>query len=110
MSTFIYYDKIGKQYDYEYDKYSNQDMIKNTINMVRVQGNVSEWARGDGAFISGSGNNFTIYFDLEGQNSGISFKEAYVISGTKTANGIKNIVFGFILKERSYDPDSKVVP
>ncbi len=65
------FDYIGSEYAYEYQKYSNQDMANNTIDMVRVQGDGIEWAKGSGAFISGTGNNFTIYFIMEGESDGI---------------------------------------
>lgn len=102
-------DQIGKKYNSEYLKLSEQDMTKNTVKMIRVQGGGSEWAKGDGAFISGSGNNFTIFFNSKGKSSGVDYVMAYVISGTKTANGIKNYTSGFILKEKGADPDDKMV-
>ena len=102
-------DQIGKEYDSEYQNYSNQDMVKNTIDMVRVQGGGNEWHKGSGAFISGSGNNFTIYFDQVGESSGILVKQAYIVSGTKTSTGIKNLTTGFIMKEKGPDPNNKLV-
>lgn len=102
-------DQIGKEYSSEYQKYSNQDMTKNTIDMVRMTVTETEWAKGSGAFISGSGNNFTIYFDQVGESSGILVKQAYIVSGTKTSNGIKNLTTGFIMKEKGPDPDHKLV-
>jgi hypothetical protein len=102
-------DQIGKEYSSEYQKYSNQDMVNNTIDMVRVQGGGSEWHKGSGAFISGSGNNFTIYFDMSGESNGIKTKRAFIVSGTKTDAGIKNLTTGFIMKEKGPDPDHKLV-
>lgn len=110
IGTSLSYDQIGKHFSSEYQKFSGQDMVKNTINMVRVQGGGSEWMKGTGAFISGSGDNFTIYFDMEGESSGIPVKEAIVLSGTKTPAGIKNLTWGFILKEKGDDPHGYVVP
>ena len=103
------FDYIGSEYAYEYQKYSNQDMANNTIDMVRVQGDGIEWAKGSGAFISGTGNNFTIYFIMEGESDGIWTKEAYIVSGTKTASGIKDLTCGFILTEKGDDPDGRLV-
>ena len=102
-------DLVGKEYSDEYQNFSNQDMVNNTIDMVRVQGGGSEWAKGSGAFISGIGNNFTIYFNLEGESSGISYKSAYVLSGTKTPEGIKNLTCGFVMTDKGYDPEEKLV-
>lgn len=84
-------------------------MVNNTIDMVRVQGGGSEWHKGSGAFISGSGNNFTIYFDMSGESNGIKTKRAFIVSGTKTDAGIKNLTTGFIMKEKGPDPDHKLV-
>ena len=80
--------------------------------MVRVQGRdyTIEWDKGSGAFISGTGNNFTIYFDMEGESYGIMTKMVYIVSGTKTDTGIKNLTAGFILKEKGDDPEGTLVP
>ena len=101
-------DVIGAHYSPEYDRFYDQDMNKNTISLVRVQGGGSEWAKGDGAFISGYDDKFTVYFDVEGGNSGSTFKQAYIISGIKTSVGIANIYKGFIMKEKN-DPDNHLV-
>jgi len=102
-------DSYGDHYLSEYQRFSNQDMKKNTINLVRVQGGGLEWMKGAGAFISGSENNFTIYFDMEGEVSGVPVKEAIVVSGTKTAEGVQNLSWGFVLKEKGDDPYGNVV-
>ncbi len=118
IGSSLSYDQIGKEYSAEYQKYGNQDMEKNTIDMVRVQGGGSEWDKGSGAFISGTGNNFTIYFDMAGESSYINdsgveisvpTKMAYIVSGTKTSSGIKNLTVGFVMKEKGYDPDDMIV-
>ena len=109
IGSSLSYDQIGKKYSSEYQKYGNQDMTNNTIDMVRVQGGGSEWEKGSGAFISGTGNNFTIYFNMEGESSGIKNKRAYVVSGTKTSTGIKNLTMGFIMTYKDADPDHKLV-
>lgn len=101
-------DAIGSHYSSEYDRFYDQDMTKNVISLVRVQGGGSEWAKGDGAFISGYGDNFTVYFDAEGANGDATFKTAYIISGTLTDGGISKIYTGFILKEKN-DPNGRLV-
>lgn len=98
IGSSLSYDQIGTQYNSQHQKFSNQDMTKNTIDMVRVADGENDWSKGNGAFISGSGNNFTVYFDLTGESRGIPFREAYIISGTKTDTGIRNITFGFVYK------------
>lgn len=103
---------IGYEFAPSYQKYSNQDMTKNTIDMVEVSEskNGISWSRGSGAFVSGYDNNFTIYFDMTGETRGITFKMAYIVSGTKTSAGIRNLKSGFIMKEKGYDPDHILVP
>ena len=104
-------DEIGKVYASEYQKYSSQDMNKNTIDLVGVEESSDgiSVSRGTGAYISGSNNNFTIYFDMESENSYSTSKLAYIVSGTKTSTGIRNLTCGFIMKEK-YDPQNKLVP
>ena len=34
---------------------------------------------------------------------------AYIVSGTKTSSGIKNLTVGFVMKEKGYDPDEMIV-
>jgi hypothetical protein len=104
-------DEIGKVYASEYQKYSSQDMNKNTIDLVGVEESKDglSVSKGTGAYISGSNNNFTIYFDMESENSYSTSKLVYIVSGTKTSTGIRNLTCGFIMKEK-YDPQNKLVP
>lgn len=118
IGSSLSYDQIGKEYNSEYQKYGNQDMVNNTIDMVRVSVSETDWSKGSGAFISGTGNNFTIFFDQTGESyetneAGesytIPYKWVYIVSGTKTANGIKDLTVGFVMKEKGYDPEEKIV-
>lgn len=62
-------------------------------------------SKGYGSFISGSGNNFTVYFDSEGQSNGIYTKMADVYSGTITTDGIKDLYHAFVMVEKGDDPN-----
>ena len=88
--------------------FSNQNASKNTLdyNSVSVGGS---WQEGKGAFISGSGDNFTAFFNTEGISSGIYIKTALVISGTKTSSGIENLHYAFVMVEKGDDPDEKLM-
>ena len=88
-----------------YIKFSNQNMTYNTIDFAEVSTSGRDESTGKGAFISGSGNNFTAYFNTEGTSNDIYTKTALVISGTKTSSGIKNLYYAFIMVEKGYDPD-----
>jgi hypothetical protein len=64
-----------------------------------------EWGTGIGAFISGEGNDFTVYAQITGTSSdGIDFEDAMVFSGTLTPSGIANFAYGLLLTDKSYDP------
>ena len=86
-------------------------MVFNTIDYNEKQGN--SIGSGTGAFISGQGNNFTVFFNVDGvshlDNYDVMTKEAIVISGTKTTTGISNLYYSFIMIEKSDDPDHRIV-
>lgn len=85
-------------------KLSNQNNAKLTLDYAEKLVNGSSDATGNGAFISGSGNNFTAFFNTEGKSDGIYNKRAMVISGTKTSTGIENLKYAFIMVEKGNDP------
>lgn len=75
----------------------------NTISMKKTQ-NLGDLTTGEGAFISGSGNNFTVYFNQYTTNEDSSWVlSASLVSGTKSGNTIKNFRFAFIVLD-VYDP------
>lgn len=86
-----------------YIRFSNQDMTNNLIDIDETDLYTST-STGKGAFISGTGNNFTAFFNTVGESSGISTKTALVISGTKTTNGISDLKYAFVMLEKGYDP------
>lgn len=88
----------------EYIRFSNQDMTKNTLDYEQKRSN--SYMSGTGAFISGSGSNFTAFFNIEGYTDDIYNKTALVISGTKTETGIKNLYYAFIMVEKGEDPEN----
>lgn len=91
-----------------YMRFSNQNATDNSLDFDRIEG--TSTTTGTGAFISGSGNNFTAYFaDTEGKTNGISMKTVTVISGTKTSSGIANLRWAFICTEKGSDPDNTVM-
>lgn len=79
---------------------SNQNTKDNTIDYDDYEGTV-QTATGKGAFISGSGNNFTAFFNTEGLYYGDTYtKTALVISGTKTDDGIRDLYYAFVMVEK----------
>lgn len=96
----------------EYCRFSNQDFINNTIDFEGLEvdeyGSIVTATTGEGAFISGSGNNFTVYFKIVGESDGISFRAAYLVSGTKADRGISNCHFAIAMVEKN-DPDGDLM-
>lgn len=88
----------------EYINLSNQNNMMLTLDFEEISYSGNSYSIGKGAFISGSGNDFTVYFNTEGESSGISTKIALVISGTKTSTGIKNLEYAFVMVEKGPDP------
>lgn len=107
------YYKTGDQLGSLYIRFSNQTPTKNTLDYQEMEitnsGKLGSESKGEGAFISGEGNNFSVYFNISGithwDTYDVQTKEALVISGTKTNNGIKNLRYSFIMVEKGSDPD-----
>lgn len=89
-------------------RFYNQNQKDNTIGYEGYEGDSYESAP-SGAFISGSGNYFTIFFNTTGVSYGINVKTALVISGEKTAGGIKDLKYAFIMVEKGSDPNNKLM-
>ena len=93
----------------EYIRFQNQNMIYNTLDMDEVSVNGNSSQSGSGAFISGSGDNFTVFFNTVGQSYGISTKTALIISGTKTPTGIADLKYAFVMVEKGSDPNNRLM-
>ncbi len=89
-----------------YTNFYDQNMIARTISFSRISVSQTSFSIGNGAFISGEGNNFSVFFDTEGETDGIYTKEAMVISGTKTPDGIKNLQYAFVMVDKGDDPEN----
>lgn len=87
-----------------YVRFTNQNTKNNTLDYEEKEGDISS-SVGTGAFISGSGNNFTAFFNREGTSENIYTKTAIVISGTLTGQGIKNFHYAFVMVDKGYDPE-----
>lgn len=98
--------KIVKSYDI---RFFSQNTTKNTISYEGYTVDNSSHESSNGAFISGSGNYFTVFFNTVGQSQGISTKTALVISGEKTSTGIKDLHYAFVMVEKGSDPNNKLM-
>lgn len=99
-----------------YLRFLNQDFMNNTLDYEErdvYNGKVVGESSGPGAFISGEGNNFSVFFSTTGVNHydkyDISVKTSLVISGTKTDSGIKDVRYAFVLTDKGADPDHHVM-
>lgn len=90
-------------------KFSNQNNNKLTLDYVDRAINGQSDIAGHGAYISGSGNNFTAFFNTEGTMSEIPVRTALVISGTKNSTGISNIRYAFVMVDKGSDPENKLM-
>jgi hypothetical protein len=101
--------RIKTYANYSY-RFSNQTAAGNISVERAIQGGTSV-GFGEGAIISGSGNDFSIFTDLtdsivsdSGYHHIIIFKSARIISGTFSAAGIKGFRYAFICTAKEDDP------
>lgn len=91
-----------------YIKLSSQSK-DNTIDMEECSSDFDTYSMGEGAFISGEGKNFTIFFNTIGTSSGIPYRTALLLSGTKATGGIKNLRYAFVMVEKGDDPEGIIM-
>ena len=92
-------DRIGNSLTFYF---YNQNMVDNTLDYRSEEGSVASF-KGNGVFISGSGNNFTVFFNATGVDHGVKATTATIVSGTKTAEGIKDLYYVHTMIEKD-DP------
>lgn len=101
--------KPGRVIDDYYYNFLNQDMKNNTIDCNRWSQSGNHNESGNGMFIRGTGNNFTIFMHFTGVENGISIKTAHIISGTKSQSGIKNLKYALVMLGKGPDPLHKLM-
>ena len=98
---------IGTKFsDYRVRLY-DQDNDKLTIKLDYVAG--SETGKGIGGFISGNGNDFSLFVKVHTLNTGDSAEVLTVISGTITPEGIKGFHFANFMLEDYGDPHNRFI-
>lgn len=95
-------------------RFLNQDNTYQTLDYIGKSKTGSITEEGNGAFISGSGNNFSVFFSTTGntitkKGNNVSRKTALIISGTKTSSGIKNLYYAFVMIEKNGDVDGELM-
>ena len=118
----IVYDMTGdyepgdKQFAIIYFETSNQNSTTNTLDYREqevINGVVGSESKGEGAFISGEGNNFSVYFNTTGVTHldayDVTSTHALVISGTKTNDGIRDLRYSFVMMDKGDDPEGMII-
>ena len=114
VSPYVYvYDsdggfEAGERISDYYFEFTNQNSNDNTCYFRRIIASQTALDSGK-AYIIGNGNNFTLYLTSAGTSEGVYVKRVVVVSGTKTANGIKDFRHAFVVTEKGDDPENKVV-
>lgn len=118
----VVYDMTGnyqpgeKQFAMVYFEISNQNTTTNTLDYREqevINGVVGSESKGEGAFISGEGNNFSVYFNTTGVTHldayDVTSTHALVISGTKTNDGIRDLRYSFVMVDKGDDPEGMII-
>ena len=111
-STLWYDDPGWDTFVDHYVKFSNQDMVNNTVDYESAQfATYTSYDYSLDSYVSGKDNNFTVFFNIVGDyGDGVTtYKMAYAISGTISENGIIDYYDGFYLQEKN-DPYEQMVP
>lgn len=87
-------------------RFYNQDSKTGTIDYEEKQGKSVKI--GKGAFVSGSGDDFSVYFDTYAESQSdsgfvIHYTTALLVSGTIKNNGIQNINYAFTMVSKEND-------
>ncbi len=90
--------------DYFYKFYGQTNSQEITYDYYQ-EGKNSE-GKGEGAFIIGADNRFTIFSEEIGTSYGIPNKKVTIISGVLEGSEIKNFQYAFVLTEKTGDDDN----
>jgi hypothetical protein len=64
---------------------------------------------GQGCYLSGDGNNFSLFAEVESVSSGIQNRTLVVISGAISAAGIKDFQYAFLLVDKDGDESNLIL-
>ncbi|HVM89154.1 MAG TPA: hypothetical protein VMT76_13275 [Puia sp.] len=101
----------GQLFDSYKFQFSNQDNAKWTVAVAQkdVSTGIANPAPVE-TYITGSGQNFTIYMYSTSTPTGVSVEKYNVLSGTLTANGIQSFQNVLYLRNKGSDPGNTVAP
>lgn len=89
-------------------EFSDFDPATLTIKVAITEGGIT--GEGRGSFISGQGNNFTVYVRIDSKDSsGHEFLQADVYSGTLEPDGIRNLQRSVFMVDDKGDPNEEYI-
>lgn len=90
-------------------RFSNQNNETLTLDYEDKDVNGLSYSIGKGSFISGEGDNFTVYFETEGELYDIYTRASQIYSGTISESGILDLYHVLIMVEKGDDPNGAVM-
>ena len=103
--------KIFSGYQYQF---LNQDNTKYTLTVNysnAIVGGDDSGTDGAATYISGNGQYFTVFAQVTGELSGVTYKELQVLSGQLITGGVKKFQWSFLMVSKTSDPgNAAVVP
>lgn len=110
--TSLNYDTfpIGKEIESYRFKFYEQRGTKIKTDYINEDILANDQATGRGTIISGNGNKFTAYLDMDITDIEIKTRDVSVLSGEITPEGIKNFQYGFLKMEKTGDFSKRMVP
>ncbi|WP_196894041.1 hypothetical protein [Aureivirga marina] len=89
---------------------TNQNNNDLTIDFEGQHLDGSQQDSGDGTYISGQGNNFTVYLNLTSLIGQYPAQTAFVISGQKTTEGIANLQIAALMVDNGGNIEDEYIP
>ena len=110
--TSLNYDTfpIGKEIESYRFKFYEQSGTKIKTDYINEDILANDQATGRGTIISGNGNKFTAYLDMDITDIEIKTRDVSVLSGEITPEGIKNFQYAFLKMEKTGDFSERMVP
>lgn len=92
-----------------YFKFTDQNSLNDTVH-YEYTSTGTEFESSYKSILTGSENNFTVFFKTTGTCAGIRFEEVILISGTIDSTGISNLYHGFVMLDKGRDWYNVLVP
>jgi hypothetical protein len=103
------FNKVGVIFNRQRYKFSNLNPVSKEIIVLTKDLILNEVLTSTEAFVSGSGNKFSIFINSTGPQYGIPTKVLQVISGELTGLDIANLTYVYYISEKGPDPDKKLI-